>query len=600
MIKFLSSITKVGRLTDDNREIKVQRLFLIYLTIFMCLGGLIWGTIALAYQLFYQSLIPFGYVIISILNITYLERSDKFNTVRVIQLFMNLTLPFIFQWSLGGFLPSGMIMLWALLSLIASVFFQDFKSSIASLTLFVLLTAISGIYDNYFHAHLKPEILADFSLPFTILNICVITIIISGLIIYFVNSFQKVRFDLRTKKGEINKAYLSLKEAQSELKIKNKQLEKANNAKSDFLATVSHEIRTPLNGIIGISDILEKTSLSQEQKNLLEHLQHSSTILHSLINDVLDVTQFEDNRLVLTTSDFNLENELRSLVEILKLRLAEKSELVSIRFLYDKSLPKYVNSDLTRLKQVLINLVSNSIKFTQSGYIDIRVFPVSKDQDSVTIKFQIDDTGIGISPAHQKQLFEKFFRAKETSEEGSGLGLTISKNIVEVMGGNLEFNSTHGKESSFFFQIPFKICSESKQAPAPEERVTVHEKQIEVLVAEDNAVNKMIIDKMLKNLGFKHICIVENGKEALKRAIEKEFDLILMDINMPEMGGLEATKKIFTYCDHNSLVPPVIGALTANAFKHDVEEYLAAGMSFVLSKPFSSEALSAAIKESIK
>ena len=578
---WLNYIINIGQSSDDSEELKAQKSFLLYLAVFMSLGGLIWGTISLAYGLLIQSTIPYGYILISFLNILYFKKTKNFKVVRSVQVLISLILPFLFQWSLGGFLPSGIIMLWAVLSLIASLSFQEVRTTFIWLALFVSLTIFSGLIDEYLNEHAKPENLSDVSLPFIVLNITVIISTVFVLVVYFVHNLKSTKLILKSKQHEIEE--------------KNEQLQRANNAKSQFLATISHEIRTPLNGIIGISEILKETPLSNEQKKLINSLQKSNTILHSLINDVLDLTQIEENKIILNNSNFNLHKEIMSLLEISKIQTTEQKPDVEILMEIDDDIPQTIKCDLVRLKQIILNLINNAIKFTQAGHIKLKVYHQKSNGDHIVLNFEIEDTGIGITEENQKRLFDKFFRIKEVNVEGTGLGLIIAKNLIEKMGGQINFTSSHGKGTTFFFQILAEKGDITQYVTNQSGMTENQSGSLSILVAEDNEINRIVCRKMLKNLGYQDISFAKTGIEAIEKVKKKSFDLIFMDINMPEMNGVEATKNIFDHCTEQSKKAPVIGALTANALKHEQEEYMNAGMSFILNKPFTKSELTKAI-----
>ncbi|MBR08654.1 MAG: hypothetical protein CMP48_13375 [Rickettsiales bacterium] len=584
-------LTTIGQYPNDSEELRTQKTFLIYQAVFMSFGGLLWGSISLGYKLLIPSLIPYGYVVLSIFNLWFFNTYKKFEIVRGIQIFISLVLPFMFQWSLGGFLSSGIIMLWALLALIASLSFERTRSSLLWLVLFMILTAFSGYADDYFRETYKPAALPDFSIPFIVLNISVITAIVFGLVVYFVKNLQQTKNHLKDKQDEINDAYLNLTEAKGELEVKNEELESANNAKSQFLATISHEIRTPLNGIIGITDLLRESKLDEEQQKLLRNLSKSNTFLHSLINNVLDLSQIENDKLILQESAFPMKRELNNLAEVMGYNFQEKKEKINFIVSLDNALPEYVVGDVVRLKQVLLNLLNNAIKFTEKGQIWFSA-TISKTKGvSTYVRFEVKDTGIGITDVDRLMLFEKFYRVENFEQEGTGLGLTIANNIIKLMGGKLEVQSEEGKGSTFSFEVPFEVTNHF----VGDEVIEDHDPQevcpLKILVVEDNDVNRMVLQKVLNKCGCRNVTVTVNGLEAYETACDRPFDLILMDINMPVMNGLEATAKITQHMQEHNLPMPVIGALTANAFKHEIEEYLDKGMAFVLSKPYTQEEL---------
>lgn len=573
----------IGYRFNDSRFIKLQKSFLINLSLLMSCGALVWGLIAVYYGLYLQSTIPFAYVLISALNISYFSKSKNLSLAGSIQLFTSLVLPFVFQWLLGGYQSSGIIMLWAFVALISSVSLLDsHRLAILCLVMFIALSTISAYYDDYFKTHFKPDILQGFSINFLVFNVCSICSIVFGLVFFF----------LRNQKN----TYKRLEEKTDELERTNSSLNKANRAKSQFLANVSHEIRTPLNGIIGTTGLLKETKITEEQSQLLENLDHSGTILHGLISDVLDISQIEENKLVLNTSAVNVNKEARKIFEIFKLQITEKRELVVLKIEYDIRIPEYLKCDTLRLNQILINLLNNAIKYTKEGAIILKTELVEKSEFTSIVKFSVEDTGIGIPENLQDQIFNQFYQVNEIAEEGTGLGLSITRSIIKAMGGKIDFSSIPGKGSVFWFEVPLSIAD----APLSQKYASVKvasNKEIPILIVEDNPINMMIAKKILLALGYKNISTAEDGIIAYEATKKESFTLILMDINMPKMNGVEATKKIFQYCKKHNISEPIIGALTANALKNEQQEYLDMGMSFVLSKPFVKEDLEQKINE---
>ena len=384
----------------------------------------------------------------------------------------------------------------------------------------------------------------------------------------------------------------SLNKAIEEIKIEKKKAESADKAKSQFLATISHEMRTPLNGIVGISEILAETDLNTEQVEMVKNLTYSSNMLHSLISDVLDLTTIEDENLELNENKFQLENEVKDILEIFRPKIDSRKAFLHLHHEHDELIPKVLYGDVTRMRQILINLVNNGVKFTNEGSVIVQTKLLKKEADVATIQFAISDTGVGISKEDQNNLFTKFFRTKLASTiEGTGLGLTISKRLVELMGGQISFTSQLKKGSTFTFELPFYI-----QPKNPTEiEVSTDNKDLsnlKILIAEDVAINQMVLKKMLNNLGISEIDVVENGQLALDAATknEKGYDFILMDIQMPLLNGSQASRKIIEF--YRGDIPFKIIAVTANVMKDDFILYRESGMIDVLSKPVNFKMLS--------
>ncbi|OUR94827.1 hypothetical protein A9Q84_17105 [Halobacteriovorax marinus] len=356
----------------------------------------------------------------------------------------------------------------------------------------------------------------------------------------------------------------------------------SNKAKSDFLASMSHEIRTPMNGIIGMIDILKETSLTKDQQVYINSIDHSGIALMEIIHDILDFSKIEANKIELEDHVINLHEFVNNLSLPFVSIILEKG--LSFNINSEDNLPDCISCDRTRLRQIISNLISNSVKFTEHGGIELFV---RNGPSQNTLEFEIIDTGIGIREENLEKLFIPFSQADNSITRrfgGSGLGLTISKTLCELMGGDLSVKSTYEEGSSFKFFIHYRQVSIEKvnEINMSDKALPVPDKiNLKVLVAEDNSINQKVISLMLKSLGVEYT-LVDNGLQALEQTKLNSFDLILMDIQMPVMDGITATEKIISSLKEKS--PPII-AITANVFKEDRKRCLDAGMSYVLSKP---------------
>lgn len=374
-----------------------------------------------------------------------------------------------------------------------------------------------------------------------------------------------------------------------------KAAEAASQAKSQFLAHMSHEIRTPLNGIIGIADILAGTPLTDEQSQYLQTIRGSGEALLSIINDILDFSKIEAGKLELENTNFQMIEVCETLSGLFLAQLRNKN--LEFKFTIDKDIPPYILGDPLRLKQILLNLIGNSIKFTHEGGVYLNVSIASKEGNDFVLEFEIRDTGIGIPVDKQKQLFEAFTQADSSTTRkygGTGLGLQISKRLVELMGGKIKLTSEEGQGSTFSFTVAAAKGEMNNDSDYQASHSTSQPaSNVRILVAEDNVTNQLVVKAMLKKLGYQ-FDITNNGAEAIDALHNGQFDIVLMDCQMPVLDGFGATRKIRSEKAFEDL--PVI-ALTAGATAKEQKQCFEAGMTDFLSKPITIQALHNTLKK---
>jgi PAS domain S-box-containing protein len=371
-----------------------------------------------------------------------------------------------------------------------------------------------------------------------------------------------------------------------------KEVEESMKVKEQFLTKMSHEIRTPMNAIMGLTEILLEGNVSSEQKEYLEAVKISSDNLLTVINDILDFSKLESGKVSLESVPFKLSEIIEGV--ILTMRLSATRKGIELSYTIDEKIPSLISGDPFRLRQILLNLISNSVKFTEKGSVKIDAGLIGENENSCMIRFCISDTGIGIPENLLSTIFESFTQASnETSRKygGTGLGLTIVKQLVELQDGSINVESEMGKGSEFIARLPFQKCDQStipvNSAMSKEPFQAIG--PLRILLVEDNEMNQMVAQKVLSKWGFK-TDVAANGKIGIEKIAAGEYDLVLMDIQMPEMDGYETTR----YIRENMAVPksaiPII-AMTAHAIVGEAEKCISLGMDDYISKPFNQKML---------
>ena len=577
-----------------------SRNLLVSLATLMSVGGLVWGSLLIYFGIYAASIIPYGYVVLSFLNIRFLSTS-RLSAARSFQILISMLLPFGLQWMLGGYFSSGIVMLWSTLSLVGAITLLRGRDVYRWLIFFIILTLFSSWIEPFLLPFKPPILTPDVSQTLLVINVLMISSIV------FVLSKNKTDHDLelnrqlenantelgkhkyklellvneRTEQLEANIALLKV--IQEDMKHAKEEAEKANEAKSQFLANMSHEIRSPLNAILGFSQIMsmsvKETNLTDEFKQYLDNIKLSGENLLELINNILDLSKIEAGKIHLSFETINIKQLFKGIFQINKGKAEEKE----IHFSYevDHKVPEFIEGDRTKINQILMNLTTNAIKFTPSGKsVHMKV---SRQNDLLV--FQLADTGVGIAADRIHYIFDPFEQADNSITRkfgGTGLGLTITKKMTELLHGEIEVESVEGVGSTFTVRLPLvNPIAAVKPAPEASFENLRFARNLTVIVVEDNEINQQLLKILLKQLGIRAIQAY-NGREGIKLVTEHKPDMIIMDIHMPVMDGMEAIRKIREVKAFDQI--PII-CLTADAFTNQQKKAITLGANDYLTKP---------------
>jgi len=410
-----------------------------------------------------------------------------------------------------------------------------------------------------------------------------------------IRAMKKIRNGILQKKSEQERLERLVKQRTSQLVASQKEAESAKLAQSKFLANMSHEIRTPLNGIKGMIELTLMTSLSDEQRDNLSVAKASAESLMTILNDILDYTKIEAGRMTVNKKQMKLYDLIRMIKKLYR-PIANKKD-IDFHVQIDEGVPDRIICDEIRLLQVISNLISNGIKFTDIGHVDLHLLVINEDKGNKQLRFMIRDTGIGISEEKKNKLFKRFSQVDDSTTKhyaGTGLGLVISKNLVKLLGGDLKYNSVYGRGSEFWFDLWVECYEDITEKRQKESMKKVSAKeQKQVLVVDDDLVNQKLMNAYLSKMNVK-VSTASNGKEGVDLFAKEVFDIVFMDISMPIMDGFKAVKLMKKnksermYCK--------IIAMTAFALKDDEERVIKGGFDGYISKPIDFKIVNELIK----
>jgi PAS domain S-box-containing protein len=402
-----------------------------------------------------------------------------------------------------------------------------------------------------------------------------------------ITDHNRIENELKDAKTYAESAAKIAEEARDIAESATKIAEDAVQSKQQFLSNMSHEIRTPMNAIIGFTKVLLKSDLNEKQKEYLNAIKMSGDALTVLINDILDLAKVDAGKMVFEQTPFKIAASISAMVHLFETKIQEKN--LQLIKKYDDKIPRVLSGDPVRLHQIILNLVSNAVKFTSEGKITISASLLNETEEKADIEFSVSDTGIGIPEDRMVHIFENFQQATSETARlygGTGLGLAISKQLVESQGGTITVKSKLGEGSTFSFILPFRKTDAEIELEKVMNVLTTKVQNIKVLVVEDIALNQLLMKTLLDDFGFEHD-IADNGKIAIEKLQNKSYDIILMDLHMPEMNGFEATEYIRSKM--NSQIPII--ALTADVTTADLKKCTAVGMNDYISKPLDEKLL---------
>ena len=592
---------------DETEEMRLNRAILVVMATATSLGGIVWGTVYLLLGVPEVSIYPYGYVILSFINLMIYLRSKYYETLLLGQMLLILLIPTVLQWAIGGYAASGAVILWAFLSpTVAAVVSRKASHALYWFIAFVTLVILSLFLESVVFTH-------DVGMPdygknlFFIMNILAPLTTAFFIVIYFVATGRNAQSELYAQSEELESANKSLQNLTNSLEetvqIRTRELqtalqaaEAASRTKSQFLANMSHELRTPLNAIIGYSDMLEEDAEDMGYMDIVPDLikiQSAGKHLLGLINDILDISKIEAGKVDLYLEDFPLQELIDEVISTIQ-PLIKKNNNQFIHLDSENPLG-LVTADSTKLRQIIFNLLSNAAKFTENGVVTLDVNRTHNDW----IELKVIDTGIGMTPEQAQKIFQEFTQADESTTRkygGTGLGLPISRHFAEMMGGSIRVESIPGRGSTFIVRLPADV----KPLPVENEPEDTTEKPLTqsfrlpvdapaILVVDDDKTVHDLLTRQLGREGFQVISAY-NGHSAFELARKHQPEIIILDIMMPEMDGWSVLRQ-FKNDALLGLIPIVILSMIK-----DKSTGLALGASDYLTKPVDKHVLVSVLK----